>query len=107
MKKTSDQKIQLHILCILLDDEIANSVASDIPVTNKQNQSQQTTEQTQIFQKVVSPEVTKLNQHVCNEQKTRRSNTAFCRKKPQEKDNGFITCQPLTSVDGLCYRIIY
>lgn len=31
----------------------------------------------------------------------------FAEKKPQEKDNGFITCQPLTSVDGLCYRIIY
>ena len=31
----------------------------------------------------------------------------FAEKKRQEKVNGFITCQSLTSVDGLCYRIIY
>ena len=31
----------------------------------------------------------------------------FAEKKPQEKVNGLITCHPLRSVDGLCYRIIY
>ena len=65
---------------MLVDDEVASSVASCIPTIN-----QQTVKQTEVMQEVVSSEVIKLNQTLSNKQKTRRSNTVFSRKKDCRK----------------------
>ena len=49
---------------MLVDDEVASSVASCIPTIN-----QQTVKQTEVMQEVVSSEVIKLNQTLYNKQK--------------------------------------
>ena len=87
---------------MLADDEVASSVASCIPTIN-----QQTIEQTGVMQEVVSPEVIKLNQSLCNEQKQGDHIQFSPEKKTIKTDNGFITCQPIIPVDGLCYGIIH
>ena len=47
---------------MLVNDKVASSLASHIPLINKKHKSQQT----DIIQEVVSPEVIKLDQSVCN-----------------------------------------
>ena len=68
--------------CSLVDDH--DEVAMYHQQTNK---SQQTIEQTNVTQEVVSREVSKLNHTADNEQKT-KSNAFFIRKNVKEKENG-------------------
>ena len=52
-------------LCMMADDHVASSVASDILIVNQwTNQSQQTVKKTEVIQEVISPEVIKLNQSI-------------------------------------------
>ena len=58
----SHQKMELYTFYMLVNDKVASSLASHIPLINKKHKSQQT----DIIQEVVSPEVIKLDQSVCN-----------------------------------------
>ena len=67
---------------MLVEDEVASFVVSYKQQTNP---SQLTVEQTKVFPEVVLPEVIKLNQSVCNEQKNKGIKYSFLQKKSCRK----------------------
>ena len=87
---------------MLFDDGLARSLASYIPIINKQTDVNILSQHLRYG--IASPEVIKLNQSVCNDQKARKSNIFFSWKNTVEKEKWFISCQPIKLINGLYYR---
>ena len=77
---------------MLFDDGLARSLASYIPIINKQTDVNILSQHLRYG--IASPEVIKLNQSVCNDQKARKSNIFFSWKILWKKKNGLSVVNP-------------